>query len=315
MDVPILLQPPATLPCISVDGRPRLDVSHHEGVKRFCRGIDHGRHSTAPESLRLQDLDRDTRQDLLPLGTTSRKPRLLASKVGFVHLHLPTKALPIRTNQHRPQAMQDSPHGLVGANPQGPLQTQRRDPVFSGCKMPTDRKPNPERSAGTVEDGTCHHCRAATASRACEPAVAKSPSSRRAACWADEAAKPSQPFRVAEAVRISREPSLELSKGLRVVAAGAGTFHRASLSSTPVKGTRQHHLFGSRQPVLPGVGTCGRSRSRHRGAACARASPAGRPARQPPWQGRHDVSSRARSPGSAPSPQPGESTIAPTVRL
>src|SRR5664279_4854851 len=52
---------------------------------------------------------------------------------------------------------------------------------------------------------------------------------------AEEAARPSQPFQVVQAVCISREPSLKLPKRLRVVAAGVGTFHRPSLRSTPVK--------------------------------------------------------------------------------
>src|SRR5271157_5486855 len=134
MDVPTLLQPTVTLPGIGDDRCPRLDVIQHEGVKRFCGGIRHGRHSTAPESLRLQDLDRDTRQDLLPFGTASRKSRFLASDVGFVHLHLPAKALPIGANQPRPQAMKDSPHRLVGADLQGPLKLSAEIPSLPLAK-------------------------------------------------------------------------------------------------------------------------------------------------------------------------------------
>ena len=52
---------------------------------------------------------------------------------------------------------------------------------------------------------------------------------------ADEAARPSQPFQVVQAVCISREPSLKLPRRLRVVDAGMGTFHCPSPRSTPVK--------------------------------------------------------------------------------
>lgn len=157
MDVRFVLQSPVTLPGVGDDSRPRLDVSHHKGVQRFCGGIRHRRHSTAPESLRLEDLDRDARQDLLPLGTAPRKPGLFAANVGFVHLHLPAKALTIGADQHRPQAMKDRPYRLVGANLQGPLQAQRRNPVFAGSKMPTGRKPNREWGTGPVKDGACHY--------------------------------------------------------------------------------------------------------------------------------------------------------------
>ncbi|MGF6413377.1 hypothetical protein OKW37_005112 [Paraburkholderia sp. MM5482-R2] len=237
MDVTILLQPPVTLPGIGDDRRPGLDVIQHEGAKRFRGGIRHGRHSTAPESLRLHDLDRDTRQDLLPFGTASRKSGFFASDVGFVHLHLPAKALPIGANQNRPQAMKNSPHRLVGADLQGPLQTQRGDPIFSGSKMPTDRKPNRERSTCPVKDGASHHRCAATASSTHEPVVPKPPSSVMPTGRADEAARPSQPFEVVQAVCISREPGLKLPKGLRVVDAGVGAFHCPSLRLTPVKWT------------------------------------------------------------------------------
>src|SRR5271166_821756 len=52
---------------------------------------------------------------------------------------------------------------------------------------------------------------------------------------ADEAVRPSQPFQVVEAVRISREPSPKLPKGLRVVDAGEGSLHPSSIRPSPVK--------------------------------------------------------------------------------
>lgn len=135
--------------------------------------------------------------------------------------------------------MKDRPHCLVGANLQGPLQAQRRDSVFAGSKMPTDRKPNREWRTSPVKNGACHHGCAATTSGAHEPSVAKSPSCLMATRRADEATRPSQPLQVIQAVRISREPRLKLPKGLGVVCAGVGTFHYPSLRSTPVKWTPQ----------------------------------------------------------------------------
>src|SRR5664280_3887950 len=94
--------------------------------------------STLSSSSAASDVYKRQRQDLLPFGAASRKSGFFASDVGFVHLHLPAKALPLGANQYRPQAMKDRPHCLVGADLQGALQTQRRDPVFAHCKMPTD---------------------------------------------------------------------------------------------------------------------------------------------------------------------------------
>src|SRR5271166_3400069 len=53
---------------------------------------------------------------------------------------------------------------------------------------------------------------------------------------ADEAARPSQPFQVVQAVCISREPSPKLPKRLRVVDAGMGTFHCPSLAQLRLNG-------------------------------------------------------------------------------
>src|ERR1700688_3522142 len=53
---------------------------------------------------------------------------------------------------------------------------------------------------------------------------------------ADEAARPSQPFQVVQAICISREPSPKLPKRLRVVNAGMGTFHCPSLAQLRLNG-------------------------------------------------------------------------------
>src|SRR5208282_71414 len=61
---------------------------------------------------------------------------------------------------------------------------------------------------------------------------------------ADEAVRPSQPFQVVEAVRISREPSLKLPKGPRVVDAGEGSLHPSSIRLSPVKWIAQMSDIG-----------------------------------------------------------------------
>src|SRR5271154_1588213 len=62
---------------------------------------------------------------------------------------------------------------------------------------------------------------------------------------ADEAVRPSQPFQVVEAVRISREPSLKLPKGPRVVDAGEGSLHPSSIRLSPVKRIAKTLLYAA----------------------------------------------------------------------
>src|ERR1700733_2531225 len=65
---------------------------------------------------------------------------------------------------------------------------------------------------------------------------------------ADEAARPSQPFQVVQAICISREPSPKLPKRLRVVNAGMGTFHCPSLAQLRLNGYPRHALWAN--PVM-----------------------------------------------------------------
>src|SRR5271167_4256663 len=215
-------------------------------MKGGCRGIHQGRHPAAPEPFGIQDLDRNTGEDFLPLGAATREPQFPPSDVGLVNLYPSTEALPIRANQDRAETMKHGPHRLVGSELQGPLQAQRRDAVFPSRKMPAGREPDCEGGAGPIEDGACHHGGALSASRALISAVAKPPSSRESTGRADKAARPSQPFQVVQAIGIGLEPRLEVSKGFGVVGAGTRTFHGGILRPTPVKWTAQSPVYRHR---------------------------------------------------------------------
>src|SRR6478752_7947790 len=142
--------------------------------------------------------------------------------------------------------MKDRPGCLVGADLQGPLQTQRRNPVLAGSKVPTDRKPNRKGCTGPVKDGPRHHRCAATASNTHEPSVPKPPSSQMTTGRTNEAARPPQPFQVVQAVCISPEPSPKLPKRLGVVGAGQRTFHCPRLVELRLNGYPSDRLCGTR---------------------------------------------------------------------
>ena len=131
--------------------------------------------------------------------------------------------------------MKDCPHYLVRADLQGPIQSQRRDPVFAVSKMPTDGKPNRKGKYGSQ--------RWYLTSLMCGYQIQNMnlpylpPCSR----WIrqDERTnwRASQQFQVVQAICISREPSPKLPKRLRVVNAGMGTFHCPSLAQLRLNGS------------------------------------------------------------------------------
>src|SRR5208337_4479187 len=72
---------------------------------------------------------------------------------------------------------------------------------------------------------------------------------------ADEAVRPSQPFQVVEAVRISREPSPKLPKGLRVVDAGEGSLHPSGIRQVRLNGYPRRRLCRLAAGALAGAPT------------------------------------------------------------
>jgi len=236
MEVSLLFQTPVAPPTIRDDRRSWLNVAFGKGVKGSRRGIRQGRHPAAPEPFGLQDPGRNAGEDFLPLGAATREPRFLPSDVGLVNFYPSTEALPAGADQDRAEAMKHGPHCLIGAGLQGPLQAQRRDAVFPRCEMPAGGKPDCERGTGPIKNGACHHGGTLSASRTLISAVAKPPSSREPAGWADKAARPSQPFQVVQAIGIGPEPRLEVSKSFGVVGAGTRTLHGAILRQLRLNG-------------------------------------------------------------------------------
>ena len=235
MDVAFRLQSSVAWPRIGDHRCSRLDVRRHEAQQRLCRAIRLGRHAAAAKSLRLQNLDCDAGQDLLAVGAPSRQPGFEPADVRFVHLDLAAQEFPIRTNQDRSQPVQHRPSRLVRADLQGALQTQGRDSVFAGGEVPAGSEPDRERRAGSVEDGSRRHRRAAATVRAHEPPVSQPPSTSVAAFRADEPGGPSQPLEVVQAVHVGLEPRLKLTQRTGVVNACARTLHRDSMRLAPVK--------------------------------------------------------------------------------
>ena len=116
--------------------------------------------------------------------------------------------------------------------------------VHGACEVPASSKPNRERRAGSVEDGSRRHGRAVATFRAHEPPVSQSPTTSVAAFRADELGRPPQPLKVVQAVRVGLEPRLELAKGTGVVNASPREIHGDRVRLTPVKWIAQKRLSG-----------------------------------------------------------------------
>jgi len=220
VDVAERVQPAVALPGIGDYRGSRLDVVGDEGMRRVRGRIGQRRHPAPADPLRLADLDSDAGQDLLAPGAPAAQPRLLPADIGLIHLHRAGQSISARPHQYRPQSMQDRPRGLVRADLQRPLQTQRGDTVLAGGEQPTEGEPHRQRRARPVEDRARRRRGAHLAAGALEPPIAQPPAPGVAAVGADEAARPPQPLQVVQVVRIAAEPGLELTHRPRVMQAG-----------------------------------------------------------------------------------------------
>ena len=196
VDVAEFLQPPVALPAVGDDSRARLDMIGHERVQRDGRRVGQRPHPAPAKPRRFPDLHRDAGEHLLAPGPAAAQPRLLTADERLVHFHQPGQPVPPRAHQHRPQAMQHSPRGLVGTDLQRPFQAQRRDPVLAGGEEPAGGEPDRERRPRPVKDRARCHRGPAAALGTHVPTIGQPPARIATATRAGEASGPSQPLEV-----------------------------------------------------------------------------------------------------------------------
>lgn len=220
MHVQIARGGPVGLPAVGDHPRPLGDVVAQKRAQRLPGGVGQRDHPAAPEALGLQALDGDAHEHLLALRAPAGQPWFLTADVGLIDLHSSLKPLAARAHEHRAQAVQHRPGGLVGADLQRALQAQRRDPVLLAGEQPARHEPHGQRRARLVEDRARRHRRALAALRALIAPVRELPGTRVGATRTDEPLRPPQPLQEVQAVGILGKPRLELTHRPRVVHAG-----------------------------------------------------------------------------------------------
>ncbi len=113
--------------------------------------------------------------------------------------------------------MQHRPRRLIGADLQGALQAQRRDPVLLGRKHPARRKPHRQRRACAIKDRARRRRGPRTTRGAHQPPISTPPALRMPAPEAHKPRRPAQPLQVVAAVRIRRKPRRELPQRPRAM--------------------------------------------------------------------------------------------------
>lgn len=173
--------------------------------------------AAATEALGLFLLDSDCYQRFLALGAATSQACLRATDIGFIDLHATGEQFPVRPDQHGTQPVQHRPSRRIRADLKGALQAQRRDTILSGGELPTRLEPHRQRCPAPIEQGARSHGSLLLTPGALEAAISDAPASGAATVWANETILPADPFPKIQAVRVRREPRLELTQRARIV--------------------------------------------------------------------------------------------------
>lgn len=113
VNIPLVFNAQVTVPAVGDDGCTGLDAFLHEMEQGGRRGIFNGCHTAASPALGFQDLNRDGRKHLLPMGPPPGKSRLCSANIGLVHFYLSVQTLPVGADQHGSESMENCPDRLI----------------------------------------------------------------------------------------------------------------------------------------------------------------------------------------------------------
>jgi len=208
-------------------GRDVVAYERHQGVDRRRRDAAH---PNASESLGIVDFncygDRDQVRSVVGLASGTRGSHPWATpqcQERFVDLNRSTEQISPLANHRPSKSVQHCPGGLVTAQPEHPLQTQRADALLLAGDVPRRREPDPQRSTCLVEDRAGRDAALVPARSANEPGASRPPRNvYDTASGTTIAVRPPQLFQVGRAGFLAGKPILELAPGARVLSSRFG---------------------------------------------------------------------------------------------
>jgi hypothetical protein len=131
-----------------------------------------------------------------PIGCT----RSVSARQAFIDLHLPLEEFAVGVHHGAAQPVQQSPGGLITAQPEHALQAQGADPVLWAGDVPDGGEPHAQFGPGFVENRARRGCCLVPARGANQSGTAQAPKRRdRSAPRADPSLRPAQLFQIVPA--------------------------------------------------------------------------------------------------------------------
>lgn len=208
---------------VGVHRRARLDVLLDERLERFGFSVGDNLQAAAPEALGGKQLARQPPPTQhLAFCTAPALAVPHAPEDGFVHFDWSGQHVVPGMADCAPELVRHRPSGLIGTEPENPMQRFGGNPVFSGGQMPCGGKSHGKRCPGAVKDRTRRGGDAIAARIAPPFAVLHAPSLGSVARWARKAVFPSNPVKVVKIGNTIRKPRQKLGVVARVIDPGSG---------------------------------------------------------------------------------------------
>jgi hypothetical protein len=200
---------------VGYDGRSRFDVvcgkrSHSILANR----ID------APEAHATEflfGLSFNGNQDQrLALGAASSRAFLLTANIRFVHFDSTAQSFPSTTDHDTAQLLQPPPSRLVTPKAVRVAQIARTQSRLLGHHQPHDMKPQSQRFPAVLKNGAGRNRYLSRTTSAMEQSAIRTPSARTATPWTRKSFRPSHPFQIRRAVRVTLKPVEKLLEIARI---------------------------------------------------------------------------------------------------
>ena len=136
-------------PSVCVDGAARLDTLFNGNFQPGARGIRYTPEPNPPD-LSFFDLYHDNNQRLARCPSAPL-PWFLPTYVDLIHLNRARKPVPSRSHHSMTELVQPCPGGLIAAQIENALQSERVGSIFLTRQVPDSTKPKPQRLSGILE--------------------------------------------------------------------------------------------------------------------------------------------------------------------
>src|SRR5579863_2679011 len=214
MPIPQPIKPLIGFPTICMDRTPFCNGPLNEAMEVVGRSIWNARQADAtdiwPEFFGRNDHQR------LTVTAAAALPQRYPTHLGFIYFDAPAELIPSGTDHRPAQFVQQRPSGLIAAQTQYALQTQRTGSVLLTGHMPYRATPQLQGQMAVLENGASRHGGLVFTGGADQTPTPRRPRFSPPALWTDKSVRPTQGRQVGTTLFFGSKPAFHFQKRPRI---------------------------------------------------------------------------------------------------